>query len=183
MAKDNKSYMDIFDNINPNIRYGKSPKNDSDTDARDKTIGVENLREVMASNNIFSKNSIDRYDTINRYGFIDVYNTDTVLKEFLLFTKPDLHLLNGYSTLNPELSNDPYICDVFRRRPQILRQLQSSITNGNNPFMYLFSNQVTSKLDIPEVSSEDMRWERRSLSLLTTLMLQVTIRVPKALRI
>jgi hypothetical protein len=147
--------MDIFDKMSGDLKYNKSPKNPSDKDAKDRSFSIENIRDVMANNKIFSRRDIDRYNLINRYGFIDVYNTDTVLKEVLLFTKPDLNLLQDYNTLNPEIAVDPYMKDTFSRMPDIFRQLQYSITTKKNPFMYLFSNQVTSKLDIPEISAEE----------------------------
>lgn len=148
--------MRIFGNDMSNYtRYDASPKNPADREATEHFLTIDKLEKVMAANKVFSKNDMDLYNRINRFGYIDIYNTDTVLREYLLFTKPDLHLLQDYNTLNPELENNVYIKEVFNRNPNILRSLQGSINNMNNPFMYILSNKCTSKLDIPEISAEE----------------------------
>ena len=127
------------------------------------TTGVNHMRMVMHQNLLFDKDEIKWYSHFNRYGYIDPYNTDQVLKEFLFFTKPDLYIFDGDRingskiSLNPSLSIIPFFSEAAYRHPQALAQLQYGIKDDNgvyNPFMALLSNSVTSKLDLPAIQSE-----------------------------
>ena len=63
----------------------------------------------------------------------------------------------NFAELNPELKTNTIINEVFNRAPSILGQLQSSVTNPDGskcPFMYLLTNAVQSKLDLPGISAE-----------------------------
>lgn len=152
--------MKIFENADSSD--GKIKYKDNAQPSK-KVAEIDNIREVLAANKIFANEDIERFDKVNRYGFIDPYNKENVLKEFLIFTKPDLHLLDpikdGYQ-LNPELKANSYIATQYERMPDIFYQLQGSAKNQHakiktrNPFMYLLTNQVTSKLDIPSISAE-----------------------------
>ena len=123
----------------------------------DKVFTIHNSEEILASNLIFSKNDIAWYNKYNRYGCIDPYNTYSNNREFLLFTKPDLNIFksSSYPTsindLNDGCKNIPLFQDAFNRHINVLAQLQYSVKDsdgGSNPFMYLLSNAVTSKLDL-----------------------------------
>ena len=131
----------------------------------DAEIDFGNLNTVLASNKVFARQDIDWYNKYSRYGYIDPYNTDQVSREFLFFTKPDL-LLFGSNTytdveynaaLNEKLANIPFFQDANDRCGRAMRQLQYSVKDQNsklNPFMYLLSNAVTSKLELPGISAE-----------------------------
>lgn len=63
----------------------------------------------------------------------------------------------NHVSLNPELKNNTIISEVFNRAPYILGQLQNSVTNPDGlkcPFMYLLTNAVQSKLDLPGISAD-----------------------------
>lgn len=115
----------------------------------------------MYSSNLFFDKSIDWYSKINRYGWIDPFSTDRVTREFLFFTKPDLNLFDNNvaspSELIDELYQNTFFREVAARSPNVLTQLTKSVPDPdgrNNPFMYLLSNAVTSKLDLPSISAE-----------------------------
>lgn len=118
------------------------------------------MESVLAANQIFDKDGIDRYGKFNRYGYIDPHSIDQVSREFLFFTKPDLNIFNGVtdnSELNEKLKLIPFFLEAYERNRNALKQLQYSVANANgilNPFMYLLSNTVTSKLDLPSISAE-----------------------------
>ena len=157
--------------INPLINVENSMKYTNSADV-EKEFEFENLNKVLAGNKIFTKDSIAYYNGYNRYGFIDPYNTEQICREFLFFTKPDLNIFcpfndkgkqEEYTTLqhdtqlNKDLQNIPFFVDASYRHPYALRQLQYSVrdTYGvQNPFMYLLSNSVSSKLDLPGISAE-----------------------------
>lgn len=125
-----------------------------------KSFTFSRLKQTLAANRIFSKDDIKWYDKFSRYGYIDPYNTEGVCREFLFFTKPDLNLFSGTSfnsSLNPTLASIPFFVDANKRNGEALRQLQYSVKDASgvsNPFMYLLSNSVTSKLDLPGISAE-----------------------------
>lgn len=150
------STINVFSNgdgMQDTITYGNSGPNRNRTES----ITIPDLKKVMASNKIFTKGDIDYYNKFNRYGFIDPYNTvENVLTEYLFFTKPDMYLLSDEHTLNPVLNQFTFFKDAFNNHREALMQLQGSLKTGEryNPFMYLLSNSVESKLDLPTISSE-----------------------------
>lgn len=123
-----------------------------------KTFTLANSADVMAANKIFKSTEIDQwYTKFNRFGYIDPYNKEDVLKEFLFFTKPDLRIYSGSGgTLTDDLEDIPYFKDCMYRYPAALWQLQqTSCPSGlRTPFINILTNSVTSKLDLPDISAE-----------------------------
>lgn len=138
------------------IKYKRSGKNGN----KEKNIMFSGLTKALASNGIFARDNMPIYDRFNRYGYKDPYHIDSVITEYLFFTKPDLNLFNSssYSSdLNPDLKNIPYFEEVSNRNRRAITQLQYSVKDRNNryhPFMYLLSNTVNSKLDLPGISAD-----------------------------
>lgn len=119
----------------------------------------------ILNNNLFFDKSVDWYNKLNRYGWIDPFDDDRITKEYLFFTKPDLNIMNAdngstnimSASLNDGVKDNSVIAEVYSRNREVLGQLQYSINDKfgrNNPFMYLLSNSVTSKLDLPGISAE-----------------------------
>lgn len=160
--------------VSPNIGSVKFIKPLSDADSKNtimkynngtkiNSFKFDNLYDTMAANHLFPKDKLDYCDRYCRYGYIDPYNTEQVTREFLFFTKPDLYLYDNTLTSNynsdliPELQDIPFFIDADGRHRNALRQLQYSIKdqyNQYNPFMYLLSNCVTSKLDLGSISAD-----------------------------
>lgn len=161
------SWIDPLDNKVSTLKYK----------SQDYSVKINNLNNTLAGNRIFSKDDIDYYNHYSRYGFIDPYNTEQVVREFLFFTKPDLNIFNlGYedekadkpklkpygileyeADLHPYLQTIPFFVEANIRHKDALRQLQYSVMDADknrNPFMYLLSNSVTSKLDLPGITAE-----------------------------
>ena len=116
---------------------------------------------VFNSNNIFNRRDLRWYDRFNRFGVIDPFNGVSNTKEYLFFTKPDLHIYEpGTTNLNPELSDSSFFVELSERYPDVIRQLQKSIrvekSSDYYPFMNILSNSVKNTLDMPEVSAEDI---------------------------
>ena len=130
---------------------------------------AESVQDAYANNLIFPIVKQNWYNKVNRYGWIDPYNHDKVVREFLFFTKPDLSLYGTYTSegevhggkygvvgLRSDMSN-PIIVETSKRMPYVLTQLQSSVTDPDgkvNPFMYILTNAVKSKLDLPTISTD-----------------------------
>lgn len=161
MAKNNNnevtySTMDIWSNTSSNkLTYEKK-------NGKLKAFKIKNMEGVMASNLVFSSKNTPWFTKFNRYGNLNPTDTYSANREFLIFTKPDLWIYNGSSykdaTLRDELKENPKFIDWDSRHKNSLLQLQYSITDADgckNPFMYLLSNGVTSKMDIPSITAEN----------------------------
>lgn len=119
---------------------------------------MSDMGPLFQSSNIYNRYDIQWYDKFNRFGCVDPYNSLSHTKEYLFFTKPDLHICEpGTRKLNPELSNNSFFTEMLERYPQVIEQLQKSIlpegSKNYNPFMPLLSNSVKNKLDMPEMTA------------------------------
>lgn len=120
------------------------------------------IRHTLNSNNIYSRDEIEWYVKFNRYGCLDPYNVLTNTKEYVFFTKPDLHLYTPNTlNLNPELGNDPYFMEVSERYPYILQSLQSSCGSkdpliSKSPFITVLSNAYKTTPDLQGLSAGEM---------------------------
>lgn len=131
------------------------------TDNINKTIQINKIDKIMHQHLLFTMEEADWYSKFNRYGWLDIYTTDQVCKEYLFFTKPDLFIFdtenynNAY--LNNSLSCIPFFRDAALRYKHALAQLQYSLRDENglkNPFMCILSNAVTGKMDLPGISAD-----------------------------
>lgn len=134
----------------------KNSKNQPITIFSDDITDISDMGDVFQSNNIYNRKDIRWYDRFNRFGCLDPFNAVTNTREYLFFTKPDLHILepNTYN-LNPELSNQPYFIELFNRYPETINQLQFSAGLQRYPFMNILSNSVKNTLDMPEITTDD----------------------------
>lgn len=126
----------------------------------DETGGIndENMMKLLNSNNIFTRTQLnDRYTKYSRFGYLDPYNALTQTREYLFFTKPDLHLFQDRNptALNPELARYPFFRDALLRYPYVMQHLQQRV-GDDNPLMPLLTNTVSSSLDLPDASAEEM---------------------------
>lgn len=123
---------------------------------------LSDMNDVLWANGIYNRRDIQWYTKFNRFGtggVKDPFNAPTGSKEYLFFTKPDLHILTPPlagvpDKLNPELENQIFFQELKERYPDVIAQLQAS--NGiraKNPFMTLLSNSVKNTLELPEISS------------------------------
>ncbi|MDD3122017.1 MAG: hypothetical protein PHC62_00710 [Candidatus Izemoplasmatales bacterium] len=116
---------------------------------------------VLQSNKIYDRNTIKLFSKYNRFGVLDPYNGVTTTREYLFFTKPDLHICTpGTGDLNPQISNYPFFRDLHDRYPHVIGQLQSSRyspkTTDSNVFMTLLSNSVKNTLDLPPITANSI---------------------------
>ena len=159
--------------LHANTRYNTKIRNipsiNDNVDSGLVSSAAKSVQDVYANNLIFPITKQNWYNKINRYGWIDPYNHDKVVREFLFFTKPDLSLYGTYTSdggvnggrygmvgLRSDMSN-PIIVETSKRMPYVLTQLQSSVTDPDgkvNPFMYILTNAVKSKLDLPAISTD-----------------------------
>ena len=118
---------------------------------------LSDMNEMLWANGIYNRQDIQWYTRFKRFGMgvLDPFNAPSGSKEYLFFTKPDLHLVEpGTDTLNPELSNQPYFHELLERYPDVIGQLQlHSSIGGKGPFMAVLTNSVKSTLELPEITS------------------------------
>lgn len=147
----------------PNI-FNNNRNNNAAANINGKIKSLVKDTDVLGSNLFFPdtiNNDTTWYNKVNRYGWINPYNHDRVIREYLFFTKPDLYLFDG-STANVNnlvsgVKDNSVIYEAASRMPKVLTQLQYSITDPDgkfNPFMYLLTNAVKSKLDLPGISAD-----------------------------
>lgn len=135
--------IDTSGEIKHNIMYG------TDNDI--------SMNDVLHANNIYNRSEIEWYTKFNRFGVLDPYNSPTGTKEYLFFTKPDLHLVSANSDkLNSQLANVEYFQELYERYPGVISQLQLShgLTHeDDSPFMVILSNAVKNTLEVPAISA------------------------------
>ena len=128
----------------------------------DKNFNVRKMSSVMHANGIFTKGKEDWYRGVNRFGWIDYkWSVVNFAREYLFFTKPDLYIMDGSTVNNAKLSaslyDNPFFMDAFQNHKNVLNQLQYSVADAGGmkcPFMFILTNAVTSKMDIPGISAE-----------------------------
>lgn len=120
---------------------------------------MSDMGMFLQANNIYNRRDMALYDRFNRFGILDPYNSLTGTKEYLFFTKPDLHICKpGTHELNPQLANDNFFVELAERYPQIISQLQKSVeaekSASYSPFMAILSNTVKNTLDMPSMDAK-----------------------------
>lgn len=129
------------------------------------TILKNKTGSIMQTHNLQpSGDDIRYYDRFSRFGLLDPYNKLTFGKEYLFFTKPDLHIYEpNTTTLQDTLANDPFFKDLHARHPHVIGQLQRSAGATSkttqqikSPFMNLLTNSVVNTLELPTLTAGTM---------------------------
>ena len=137
------------------------------TEARKGFVTDKDIKKSVFNMGIIDREDVDLEDPTNntliynkfdRNGCVDPYNGFVGSKEYVFFTRPDLHLFESSisNTLNEELVRLPLFEDYFYRYPHIFEMLQSSYRGNNNitkPFMTILTNTIASPIPLPGVSA------------------------------
>jgi hypothetical protein len=119
----------------------------------------ETIKKTMRSNGLYSRSDLAWWNVFYRHPRIDPYAFMGPTREYVFFTKPDLHIFNvgDTGTLNKELANVPFFYDLMRRgyNKSVLRDLQYSI-DSSTPFIRILSNSKTSNMDLANISVDDV---------------------------
>lgn len=111
-------------------------------------------RDFLLDYNVVDRYREDWFTNFSRAGFVDPYNTTKRTKEYLFFTKPDLHIMDGNS-INSDISNvSTFFPDAVSRYDGVVEQLQYSYSMNKGPLAPLLSNAVTSSLELPGISAD-----------------------------
>lgn len=127
-----------------------------------KDLDHDLFKGLLHTNKIFRKGEVDLYNKTYRFGLFNPADNLSTTREFLFFTKPDLHIFDrsevtggiygGSRKLNPDLENIPYWMELYRARPKTIEALQLSSNRIDN-FNHLLQNQVASNLEIPGLTA------------------------------
>lgn len=123
---------------------------------------LDGIDRARRSHLLYNRSEFAWYEGFNRFGCLDPYNKLQTTRDYIFFTRPDLHIFNEYSNeLQPVFANDPFFVDMANRYPNVIHQLQSSSRSGNydidyNPFMTILSNGSTNSLDVDNISAGEM---------------------------
>lgn len=137
--------------------------------------------DLMSSVGLYSKQDIRnaRFTRFSRFGrVLDPFGRVNPGREYLFFVKPDLHICvpNGGSDvysysgtsssgsyigadglrLNPQLDKYPYFRDLIDTHPDVVRELQYSVSKNNDPFGHLLSFSVSSSLQLDSSNSRTL---------------------------
>lgn len=132
-----------------------------------KSILDSGTDKIKESSGLFSRNTIDnnRFTKFARVPILDPYNTSLASREFLFFTKPDLHIYdnNSYTTSNglyEPLKNSDFFLEAISKNTKSILSLQQTLTKSDNlyynqiidnQFNILLSNMVSSQLEFPDI--------------------------------
>lgn len=122
-------------------------------------ISDSEILQTLNDNHIYRRNQIDRFSKFTRFGFLDPYNTNSVTREYLFFTKMDLHLFErNTQTLNSELANDAFFTHCYNNYRDTMNQLQWSTRHMTDysPFCNLLTNTVSDKLDLQDIDIDKL---------------------------
>lgn len=121
-------------------------------------VRVTEFSDLLKSAGYYTRSQIELYDKFSRFGYFNPYTSLVKTREYIFFTKPDLHLFRdgGSSELNVQIAKDPFFIDMLHRYKDVLKQLQISNNSNKSPFINLLSNTVRSRLELPTISATDM---------------------------
>lgn len=125
------------------------------------TKGTE-LHDLINSNGFFFRGDYDDFNHFYLFPRNDPYRMLGTTREYVFFTKPDLHIFEStteYGKLNSEIANDPFFADLMDRGygQSVLANLQYSLnTKNKSPFVNLLTNYKTSGLDLSAIAAGDI---------------------------
>lgn len=115
--------------------------------------------EALGAQGIYDRRNRDWYNKFSRIRPIDPFNTMSLTKEYLFFTKPDLHIINpNTGDIAKCVASSSFMQDAVDRYRPVCEQLELSASyysSPANPFATLLSNSVISHLQVPDASEEN----------------------------
>lgn len=131
-------------------------------------IDEATMQAIINSANIKSPEQLNnlRFNSFARYGVLDIAHNHSGSREYLFFTKPDLHIFstNGFE-INKQLKDVTFFKNAIEQYPMSLLALQQTLKRGSglyphhfdpaSKFIPLLSNHVTSSLDLPAIAATE----------------------------
>lgn len=148
-----------------NDPYGKDNIFTLSEETRKSFLNDKDIRQSIFNMGIIDREDRDAkdpskdlllYNKFDRNGCVDPYNGFIGSKEYVFFTRPDLHLfeeIDNSNKLNEELVRLPLFEDYFERYPHIFEILQSSCKTNRTPFIPILSNTISSPIQLPDLQA------------------------------
>lgn len=120
------------------------------------------IQEELNSNHIYIRPEIreNKFNKFSRFGYFDLYEHNSNTREYVFFTKPDLHLFKPRSvTLNKQIADIPFFKNCAKNYTNTMCQLQQSASSSythNNPFCNLLTNSAVSRIDLSDVTIDKL---------------------------
>lgn len=130
-------------------------------------IDEATMKAIINSANIRSPEQLNelRYNYFARYGMLDMAHNHSGSREYLFFTKPDLHIFDTHSyAINKQLKDVTFFKNAIDQYPMSLLGLQQTLNKDisyphryqpSTKFIPLLSNHVTSSLDLPAIAATE----------------------------
>ena len=125
------------------------------------------LIHTLWSNGIYRKKDFNDFDSFYIFPRNDPYKMVGTAKEYVFFTKPDLHIfgerrpnsvgaLSNLTEINPELNQVPFFKDLKDRgyKDTVLKSLNYSV-DPTTPFVNILSNYKVTNLDLSNIVVND----------------------------
>lgn len=113
------------------------------------------FKEYLRSKTTLKEDGMLWTDKFDRLQGVNPYNAVSSTREYVFFTKPDLHIFQpGTDKLNPELGGDHFWLEMVSKYNRIAKQLQLSSNSNAMPFMPILSNAIASSIDMPSITGE-----------------------------
>lgn len=142
----------------------------------DNSLEIKNLLRGTTLD-LPSKSLLNRFNRFSRFGYLDPYSEMiSGTREYLFFSKPDLHIFDNDGNLNSELSGIPFFKEAitnYKYSAYCLQQFfggssklssnssvgtsNGSLFNIQSKYNFILSNHVTSTLDLPTISAEEQQ--------------------------
>ena len=152
----------VVGDIKPSDKKSGKPSNKSGgkktgTKTRNDNIDIDiGYKSQMIASGLYTRKQLveKRYSKYFRYGHIDPYNNITGTREYIFFTKPNLHIMTTGS-LAGDLKDHPFFQEMYDRYKPVLAQLQHHKveTSYLSP---LLSYHVDGNMDMPSISAKDI---------------------------
>lgn len=166
---DGDGYIDIAREIDPNrVAKRRIPFNPTNISFDKSELENMTSDSVLSSPEDMLEN---RFNKFSRYGYLDpTHELVTGAREYLFFSKPDLHLVNVDNPyfMYDVLENVPFFNEAFNRYKLSYYSLQQYYngksyiqSNGlpidlSNRYISLLSNMVTSSFDLSDINASDV---------------------------
>lgn len=123
------------------------------------------FQNILHHSGLYQRSQLGLYSKTHRFGNINYYGAISTGREFLFFTKPDLHIVQRNAKtgaienkLNSALEGIPFWIDLFYSRKDAIALLQSSYGTNSvpkaDPFNHLFQNNCISNLELQSLQAE-----------------------------
>ena len=133
----------------------------------------------------------NRFSRFTRYGYLDMSGEFlTGTREYLFFSKPDLHLMNPDGTMYEPLTSNPFLCEAYKRYRYSYYSLQqyfggNTTISGDSSvgpvtddsktafdikslYIPLLSNMATSTLDLGDITAGEVENNKNLYGITTT---------------